>query len=180
MFIFTKMVDTFFGIFATETATAVITTKIKEKSMAKTAGIEIGAAFISAGLMKSAAKEITTSAGALVAAAIALKIATSFLPFSGGGITTGSEGLITKGATGFMTTGLGNRDTIPALLKPKEVVLPLDRLPSLLKHLPQESVGESREINVYFYQNGNIETVADYQALKQDLTNTIKNATRGN
>ncbi|MBA7568555.1 hypothetical protein ES708_10284 [subsurface metagenome] len=130
-------------------------------------GVAAGAALVVAAV----------TAAAILKAAQAL----SFFGLSEGGIVKGGRGLITKGQEGFLTTGLGTRDTIPALLKPKEVVMPLERLPSLLQHLPQQVVGggEPRELNVYFYQYGNIETVADYDKLKEDMTKTITNAMRG-
>jgi len=44
----------------------------------------------------------------------------------------------------------------------------------------QSRNGGFGETTVNFYQYGNIETQMDYELLKQDLTNEITNAVRGN
>ncbi|MDD5454540.1 MAG: hypothetical protein PHW62_03465, partial [Candidatus Ratteibacteria bacterium] len=70
------------------------------------------------------------------------------------------------------------KDTIPALLRPQEVVMPLEKLPSLIPKITMPTPAYAGvTVNNYFY--GDIKTKADEEELFPMLEKFIKNQIRG-
>ncbi len=86
---------------------------------------------------------------------------------------------------GGVTLGAGRQDTIgPAMLRPNEVIAPLEKLPDLIPKIVVPGLAEGAttgkgEINITFSNYGNIRTEQDKDALFQEMADMIIENVRG-
>ncbi len=92
---------------------------------------------------------------------------------------------------GGITTGYGNEDSIPAMLRPREVVMPLEKLPDIIPKIttggndrqsPLDLEGDQDNMGgVIFNYNhyGDIRTEQDKEELFTEMEDRVLNAMRG-